>query len=128
MTLLAAVVTDWTFGYPTVQVAEARGSAPTWVYRFDHPDPATNHGYGAAHAVEIPFVFDAVGRADAEPLLGPDPSQDVAETVHGLWVAFVTGGDPGWAPYTAQQRTVAVLDETITPVEDPAADERLLWA
>src|SRR5581483_1695065 len=40
--VLAAVITDWFFAIPPIRVAEARaagGTASTWTYRFDHPDP-----------------------------------------------------------------------------------------
>jgi hypothetical protein len=40
--VLAAIITDWLFGIPAIRVAEARaghGTAGTWTYRFDHPDP-----------------------------------------------------------------------------------------
>ena len=126
--LLAAVVTDWFFGIPGLRVAEARANAgTTWVYRFDHPSPATNHGLGACHAVEIPFVFDTATRPDVRPRLGDTPSQAVADTVHGAWVAFITDGAPGWAPYTPETRTTALLTDKVTEVDDPSADERVLW-
>lgn len=41
--LLAAVGTDWVFAIPALRYAEARvagGAASTWVYRFDHLEPA----------------------------------------------------------------------------------------
>jgi para-nitrobenzyl esterase len=128
--LLAAVVTDWFFTVPGIRVAEARvtgGSANTWSYRCDHLTPADNHGYGAAHAAEIPFVFDTANRPDSFALTGDTPSQTTADTIHGVWVAFVTHGDPGWAPYTLTERTTGVLTEKLTEVADPSGDERALW-
>ncbi len=66
--LLAAIVTDWFFGIPGLRVAESRAATgTTWVYRFDHPDPAANHRLGACHAVEIPFVFDTITRDEIHP-------------------------------------------------------------
>jgi para-nitrobenzyl esterase len=125
--ILAAVVTDWFFGIPPLRVAEARAGATTWVYRFDHPDAETNHGLGACHAVEIPFVFDTITRADLGPRLGDTPSQAVADTMHGVWVSFITGGTPGWTPYTSEDRATALLTDKITEVNDPSGDERALW-
>ncbi|MFD0662358.1 carboxylesterase/lipase family protein [Thermocatellispora tengchongensis] len=74
--LLAAAVSDWFFRIPAVRVAEARAAtgATTWMYRFDHPDPEANHGFGACHAVELPFVFGTIDRQDVRPLIGDDPS------------------------------------------------------
>jgi para-nitrobenzyl esterase len=132
--VLAAVITDWFFRVPAIRVAEARAAAPrgaaaarTWMYRFDYPQPQANHGFGACHAVEIPYVFDTIGRAELRPLLGDAPAQAVADRAHRVWVDFVTRGEPGWAPYDTVARTTGLLTEEISPVADPAGDERALW-
>ena len=127
--ILAAIVTDWFFGIPPLRVAEARSAAETstWVYRFDHPEPADNHRLGACHGVEIPFVFDTITREEAHPRIGDSPSQAVADTVHAAWVSFITDGTPGWAPYRTTGRTTALLTDKVTEVEDPSRDERVQW-
>ena len=132
--LLAAVITDWFFRIPPIRVAEARalagagaGAGGTWMYRFDHPDPRDNHGFGACHATEIPFVFDTATRAELRPLIGDAPSSVVADQAHRVWVDFITSGDPGWARYDAERRTTGLLGETVSAVSDPAGDERALW-
>ena len=128
--VLASVVTDWFFAVPAIRHAEAReaGGGRTWAYRFDHPSsPSENNNLGAAHAVEIPFVFDNIGLAQTAPLIGSNPPQAVADTAHAVWVAFVTSGDPGWAPYTSTTRTTGVLTDTLTVVDDPDGDERATW-
>lgn len=127
--VMAAVVTDWFFAVPAVRHAEARaaGGGTTWAYRFDRPDRSENHGFGACHAVEIPFVFDTIGLEQSKPLIGDTPSQAVADTAHATWVAFVTAGDPGWPAYDEQSRTVGVLTEVMTAVDDPDGDERATW-
>jgi para-nitrobenzyl esterase len=97
------------------------------MYRFDHPDPADNYRFGACHAAEIPFAFDTAAREELRPLIGDSPSQAVADSTHRVWLDFITGGDPGWAPYDAARRTTALLTDSVTPADDPAADERALW-
>ena len=67
------------------------------------------------------------GSTRPQPLIGDTPSQAVADTAHAAWVAFVTSGDPGWAPYTTQTRTTGVLTEELTVVDDPDGDERATW-
>jgi para-nitrobenzyl esterase len=129
--ILAALVSDWFFRVPAIRVAETRlaaDAAGTWMYRFDLPEPAANGGLGAAHAVEIPYVFDTIDRPTARALVGDKPSRAAADRVHRVWVDFITGGDPGWAPYDTSRRTTALLTEDLTPVDDPAGDERALWA
>ena len=128
--LLAAVVTDWFFRVPSIRVAEARaarGTANTWSYRFDRPDPGENHRLGACHGVELPFVFDTITRDDVRPRIGDTPSPAVAGQAHKVWVDFVTRGDPGWAPYDTVRRTTALLSNDINAVDDPADDERACW-
>ena len=64
-------------------------------------------------------MFDTVDEPDARPLIGDDPSRTVADTTHGLWVWFISGSAPGWAPYLISDR----MDE----VRDPAPDEWRVW-
>jgi para-nitrobenzyl esterase len=131
--LLAAVISDWFFRVPAIRVAEARatGAGPaggrTWMYRFDHPDSASNHDLGACHGVEIPFVFDTIGGAELEPRLGSQPSQAMANRAHQVWVGFITGGDPGWARYDPVSRTTGLLTDVVTVANDPAGRERAGW-
>jgi para-nitrobenzyl esterase len=128
--ILAAVITDWFFRIPAIRVAEARaasGASGTWLYRFDYPAPAANHRLGACHAAEIPFVFDAVTRDDVLPLIGGTPAQAVADQAHGVWVDFITSGDPGWPAYGTASRTTGLLAETLQVTDDPAGDERVRW-
>jgi para-nitrobenzyl esterase len=125
--ILSAVITDWFFRIPAIRVAEAHAGTETWMYRFDYPEPADNHGLGASHAVEVPFVFDTVDIGDTRPLLGDTPSPVVAEAAHRTWVRFITDGEPGWDPYDTDRRTTALLTETVEVADDPAADERQLW-
>jgi para-nitrobenzyl esterase len=128
--VLAAVITDWFFRVPGIRVAEARSDtavARTWMYRFDHPEPQANHGLGACHAVEIPYVFDTVTRAELRPLLGDAPAQAVADRAHRVWIDFIHRGDPGWAPYDTVSRTTGLIAEQVRLADDPAGDERVLW-
>jgi para-nitrobenzyl esterase len=131
--LLAAVISDWFFRVPAIRVAEARDAGAggtggrTWMYRFDHPEPDGNHGLGACHGVEIPFVFDTVGRSELEPRLGSGADQSVADRVHRVWVDFITGGDPGWAPYEPVIRTTGLLTAEVDAVGDPDGAERAVW-
>jgi para-nitrobenzyl esterase len=129
--LLAAVTTDCFIRVPVTRVAEARieaGEADTWMYRFDHESPSFAGRLGAAHAVEIPYVFDLLGEKTSHALIGDGPPQVVADTAHGAWVRFVADGDPGWPRYTLTHRSTALIDEGITVVNDPDSAEREAWA
>jgi para-nitrobenzyl esterase len=129
--VMAALVSDWFFRVPAIRVAEARAasgaSAPTWMYRFDWPEPDDNHGFGSCHAVEIPYVFDTIDRPGLPPQMWPSPSRAVADSTHRVWVNFITSADPGWAPYDVTTRTTGLLTGTVQAADDPAGDERALW-
>lgn len=129
--LFAAVATDCFMRVPAIRVAEARleaGETDTWMYRFDHESPSFAGRLGAAHAVELPYVFDLLDDEGSHPLIGETPSQVVADTAHGVWVRFLADGDPGWPRYNVATRSTALIDQRITVVDDPDGTERELWA
>jgi len=128
--LLAALITDWFFRIPAIRLAEAHAQhgGSSYVYEFAWRSPLFDGRFGAVHALEIGFVFDNLGRAGAMTLAGREPPQALADVMHRAWVAFATGGAPGWSPYDARARRVMRFDGAGgTVVVDPAADERRLW-
>jgi para-nitrobenzyl esterase len=128
--LLGALITDWFFRIPAIRLAEAhaKNAGPVFIYEFAWRSPLFDGRFGAAHALEIGFVFDNLGRKDAMTLAGSQPPQALAEVMHRAWVAFAISGDPGWSPYDSRQRTVMRFDGAGgTVVMDPAANERQLW-
>ena len=127
--LLAAVQTDWWMRIPAIRLAEAHVAAHTgartYMYEFAWASP----GLGAVHALEVPFVFDTA-TVDAPlfgPLLGQDPPQELARTMHASWVGFATCGDPGWPTYDDVGRVTMRFDTTSRPVRDPRSWERAFW-
>ncbi len=94
------------FGAGTVRMAQAHAeisTGRTYVYSFGYRSTALDGRLGAAHTVELPFVFDLADEpwlhGDAG-LLGPDAAPaGLAAEVHGAWVAFARTGNPGWAAY-----------------------------
>jgi para-nitrobenzyl esterase len=128
--LLAALITDWFFRIPAIRLAEAhaKNGGSTHMYEFAWRSPLFDSRFGAAHAVEIGFVFDNLGLTGGIGLAGSDPPQALADAMHRTWVAFAASGEPGWAPYDPRERTVMRFDGAGgTVVVDPAADERRLW-
>lgn len=129
--VLASVETDWWVRIPAIRLADAHAtvapatSARTYMYEFAWPAP----GLGAVHGIEIPFVFDTLDRNSRlfGPLLGTDPPQELADTVHAAWVSFAATGDPGWPGYDPERRTTVVFNTETRLVNDPRAWERELW-
>jgi carboxylesterase type B len=126
--LFEAIQTDWYWRIPTLRLAEAhaRNSPATYMYEFAWRSPQFGGRLGACHQLEVPFVFDTLG-AGTEPLLGPNPPQQLASAMHAAWVAFATHGDPGWPRYDLQRRATMRFDTTSQVVDDPLATQRALW-
>jgi para-nitrobenzyl esterase len=122
--LLAAIMTEWYWRVPAMHLADAH-AGPTWMYEFAWRSPAFGGRLGAAHSLEIPFVFDTLGRQTAL-LHGEAPPQALAEAMHGAWVAFAAGADPGWEGYGAGRRTMR-FDLRPRVVDDPLAGARAIW-
>jgi para-nitrobenzyl esterase len=129
--VMCALVTDMFFRNPLFAAAEARmtaGSAPTYLYEFGWRSQAQN--LGAAHVVEIPFVFDNLGAADAQLAIGADPRTDLAAEMHAAWIRFASTGDPGWQPFDASYpvMTFGAAPGPGAVVLDPRGDERQSWS
>jgi carboxylesterase type B len=126
--LLVAIQTDWFWRIPAIRLAEAhaRSSAATYMYEFAWRSPQFNGRLGACHALEIAFVFDTLGNG-TEPLLGSDPPQRLADTMHSAWVAFASKGDPGWPKYDLSRRATMRFAIRSEVVDDPRSAERALW-
>jgi para-nitrobenzyl esterase len=99
----AAMLGDALFGAGSrrlVQAHASQGAAPLHEYEFIWRSTAVGGLLGAAHTVEVPFVFDclaAPGLRGPRCLLGPgDPPQRLADEMHGAWVGYASTGDPGW--------------------------------
>jgi para-nitrobenzyl esterase len=126
--LLAAIQTDWWMRIPAIRLADAhaKSTSATYMYAFAWRSPQFNGLLGACHSLEIAFVFDTLGNG-TEPLLGTDPPQQLADTMHAAWVAFAASGDCGWPKYDLSRRATMRFDTTSEVVDDPRAAERALW-
>jgi para-nitrobenzyl esterase len=126
--LLAAVQGDWYCRIPALQLADAHAKSPgaTYMYEFAWRSPQFNGRLGACHGADVAFVFDGLGE-QTESLTGPNPPQHLADTMHAAWVAFARKGNPGWPRYDLTRRATMRFDTRSEVVEDPRANERVLW-
>lgn len=126
--LLAAIQTDWFWRIPAIRLADAhaKSASATYMYEFAWRSPQFDGLLGACHALEIPFVFDTLGNS-TEQLLGTDPPQQLADTMHAAWVAFAANGDCGWPKYDLSRRATMRFDTTSEVADDPRSPERALW-
>jgi para-nitrobenzyl esterase len=124
------LVGDVAFRIPMIRLAEAQ-PAPVHVYRFDVSSPM----FGAAHALELPFMWNCLDQPFAKMLLGGDtaPLQPLAEAMHDTWAAFIKTGDPNgaglpaWPRYDTTTRKTMLIDRTSSVADDPGGDQRVLW-
>ncbi|WP_037368064.1 carboxylesterase/lipase family protein [Amycolatopsis orientalis] len=123
---------DWWL--PSIRLAESQHAAggTAWMYRLDWRIAPRGKGLGAAHGVDLPFVFDDVGNPNWRFLFAiarPDPERlrAMAKEMFTTWVRFVATGDPGWAEYAPQDRVTRLFDDVSETVSDPDGEQRRLW-
>lgn len=68
---------------------ETGAGSRTWLYDFAQ---MTSNENATMHCAEIPYAFDVLDEPQAVKVLGRDPSQHLADTVHGRWVEFIRDG------------------------------------
>ncbi|PQZ86194.1 carboxylesterase [Arthrobacter sp. MYb227] len=97
--VLAALAGDKLLRVPLYMIADARHrvQGQSFVYEFAWSSPV--EGLGAAHGVDLPFVFDTLGTDDARAVVGGTAPQSLAGAMHEAWVCFVSMEVPGWQPW-----------------------------
>jgi para-nitrobenzyl esterase len=121
--VLTDAMNDLVFRWPARRFAEEHRGR-THFYEFDWRSPMFGGELGAAHGMEVPFVFDTLSTATGEQgLCGPNPPQELATRIHGLWVDFAKHGGVPWPEFDRDTRQVHRLaaNETISEAVMPAA-------
>jgi para-nitrobenzyl esterase len=127
--LFSAIQTDWYWRIPALRMADAHAAkarAATFMYEFAWRSPQMGGRLGAAHGVEIAFVFDTLGLG-TEPMLGRDPPQPLADDMHRAWVSFAVTGDCGWPQYDPLRRSTMRFDLTSKVVNNPLGPALAFW-
>ncbi len=130
------MMSDMVFRMPAIRLAEGqvRQGAPVWMYRFDWESPAFGGILGAAHAMDIPFVFNTLDVGLSRAFTGDSPSrQPLADLMHASWAAFISSGNPAiaslpaWPPYDLDRRATMIFNDVAHVVDDPQGQVRALW-
>lgn len=105
-TTLTRVLTDLSFRWPARQFAAAH-QGRTYMYEFEWRSPAAGGRLGAAHGMELPFVFDTLDTVTGPGrFAGNNPPQPIADRAHRLWIDFASSGKLPWHLFDPQTRQV----------------------
>ena len=128
------LIGDMAFRIPTIRIAEARASrgSPTYLYLFSRASQMLDGKLGAAHAMEIPFVFNTIDQPNVPDLIGREPERaDLARVMQSAWIQFAHTGNPSaeilWPEYSLSDRQMMVFDRTVEVESDPYGSERSAW-
>jgi para-nitrobenzyl esterase len=124
--VLTRALTDLMFRWMARRTAELH-HGKSYVYEFDWRSPAFNGELGAAHAIELPFVFDTLACASGERgILGNAPPQNLADSIHRIWVSFAMDGTVPWPQYNSTDRQVYSLSRGVAEHEPVMAAAEFL--
>ncbi|PXA86769.1 carboxylesterase [Nostoc sp. 3335mG] len=120
--VFGSALTDLVFRWPARRFAEEHRGR-THLYDFGWRSTAFGGEMGAAHGVEIPFVFDTLDSATGpEGLLGPTrPPQEIADHMRALWIGFARDGSLPWPAFDRETRQVYDPSTRTTAHEAPMA-------
>ena len=89
---------------------------------------------GSCHALEVPFVFGAVGHPAVQLFTGSGPEVDtLSALMQQCWLAFARTGDPStrlsarWPTWDPTTRSTMVFGHQSGAVDGPRNAELSLW-
>lgn len=113
---LGRYATDRLFRETVPRVADARGGARTWAYRFTWPSPTRRW---ALHCLDVPFWWNRLDAPGVAAIAGGEPPQSLADQMHAAAVSFVRDHDPGWISWQDRPGATRIFG---APGAQPAVD------
>lgn len=113
--LLSALQSDFYYRVPARRIAllAAQWAESAHQYEFAWASPQWRGRLGAAHGVELPFVFANLQTPQGLEFTGPMPPQDLVQAMHHAWARFVRDGNPGWAPCGVSAPWLQTFDDVL---------------
>ncbi|MEU8825272.1 carboxylesterase family protein [Streptomyces sp. NPDC048636] len=126
--LITVMLSDALVRMPTTRVARAhaRAGGRTWLYDFTWQGPTL----GAAHGIDVPFVFANATSRFAARFLGsppPDGFTDLSRQLRTAWTGFASTGSPGWPRFTPDRPTTRLWNLPPTDTAYPLEPSRQIW-
>jgi para-nitrobenzyl esterase len=112
--LLCAMQSDYFYREPARLIAHhaAAAGCNAFLYEFEWQSRLHRGRLGAAHGLEVPFVFDQIETPAGREITGAGAPSSLAATMHEAWACFVRSGLPGWPTYSEEGRTIMRFAET----------------
>lgn len=95
---LCALQSDYFYNAPARRIAQLASVHARSAHRYLFSWRSPQHGgqLGAAHGVELPFVFQSLSSPMGREFAGHAPPRALALRMHAAWARFAREGDPGW--------------------------------
>jgi para-nitrobenzyl esterase len=133
--LWSAMESDRFFRAPAVRLAAAHAvhqpSTFSYLFCWTSPSPLL----GAAHGIELPFVFGTLDAPMVDLFAGSGPeAEHLATVVQDAWTAFARDGEPttgalgGWPAFDGVRASTMVLGSPCGVEDAPRAEELGCWA
>ena len=111
-----------------IAVLAATSSLRARHYEFAWRSPQQEGKLGAAHALELPFVFNTLGSPQGMAFAGPHSPAALAGQMHAAWAEFaMTGEVAGWPLFRPDTAMQWRLDEPCVVVKATPSPQALLW-
>lgn len=133
--VMLAIETDRVLRYPSIKLSEAlhHRRRPGYHFVFTYESPAMGGRLGAAHALELGFLFGTYTEDKAKVFNGAGPVADrLAQRMQDAWTAFAATGDPScasighWPTYETGRETMMIGADWHVAYA-PYEEQRLLW-
>jgi para-nitrobenzyl esterase len=128
--ILCAMQSDYYYREPARRIAALASAAGLAVRHYDFAwrSPLHEHRLGAAHALELPFVFNTLRSPQGVAFAGDDPPRELARRMHEAWVEFATTGQvSGWPVSSASDALSMRFDGTSSVVKTAVPRETSVW-